>query len=255
MVHQQADKKSNNVSRFGILVDPVHIINQHNCVIIYGKNEEVAYSLFAEFSGSVVDLKDMKQINLLQNALVPESDLKIKATAKDIKELKEIFKQDIAAWQRKCIILLDKYVDIFTHHLVAEINCDSVNMNKFIEFHAKRLGYVFENINDLFWVRDLCDLHFAHKVAQIDPKAVSNMSAHEINQMNLVRDGSDESLCQFWSMMDNPWSWIRYLQYFYNYRNDSARFAMCKHLELWCYKYVPNDEVFIWLIRSILLRD
>ncbi|QEK37888.1 hypothetical protein FZC35_00615 [Candidatus Cytomitobacter indipagum] len=247
------EKRIMSSGKFNVLIDPFHIINKYNCIVIYGKHEEIAYSLFDEFSGAVVDCKEFKNFNLLQNSLIPEPDLKIKMSPKDFKE---VFKQDITQWQRKCIILLDKKpVDIPNHDLIAEINCDLVNVNKFLEFHIKRLDYKFNSIDDLFWVKNLHDLHFANKINLIDPNAVSNMSTHETNQMSLIKKNDDKSLNEFWSIMENPWSWIRYLQHFYNYRNDDAKSAMCKHLELWSHKYVPNDEIFIWLLRSILMRN
>ncbi|QEK38401.1 hypothetical protein [Candidatus Cytomitobacter primus] len=274
------------------MIDPIELINNHNCIIIYGKNEELTYSFFDEFSGSIIDVKELESINLLQTSLLPESNLKIKIAPKD---LKKIFVQNINRWNRKCIFLLDKipgpndiknamiHADKLNHanklnnidkldnthgkannsangiskmeKLTAEINCDFIDLPKFIEFHSKRLSYNFRNMNDLFWVKNLQDLHFAYKIHQIDQDAVSNMSEHMLDQTSLFRKGDEESLNKFWSIMDNPWSWSRYMQYFYQYKGENILVAMCKHLDLWAHKYTPNDEVFIWLLRSIFINS
>ncbi len=234
--------------KFDTLVDPIDLINNYNCIFIYGL-EELAYSFFNEFDGVIVESNDLSNINFLQTSLIPEPNIKVKIDAKNIKN---ILKQDIQRWNRKCIILTSKEVN---DNKVAEINCDIFNVKNFLMFHTKRLGYSFDNMEDLLWVKDLSDLHFAYKISQIDKSCMKNLSSQEINQTNLLKKNNKESLEKLWQLMENPWSWIRYMQFFYKYRNNNVLVAMYKHLELWAHKHAPNDEVLIWLCRSIMLRD
>ncbi len=234
--------------KFNTLVDISELLNKYNCIVIYGKDASLAYSFFCEFAGTVVEYNELDLMRFLQTSLIPEPNIKVKVTTNG---MKTIVKQDIKNWQRACIILTDKPTG---DDRIAEIECDSINIKKFLEFHTKRLGYSFENMDDLFWVQNLQDLHFAHKVTQIDPASVKNLFQKDKDQMSLLKKGDKDSLQELWKVMDNPWSWVRYMQLFYSYRNESILGASYKHLELWAHKYVPNDEVFIWLCHSIMIR-
>ncbi|USO00760.1 MAG: hypothetical protein H6845_00275 [Alphaproteobacteria bacterium] len=237
---------------FDSLVDPGKLIQEYRCIAVFGKNDNVARSMFDEFSGVRVEFKELERINLLQQSLIPERDIKVTATVKEFEKFMKENAENSSKWGRCVIFLLDSNVTS-KYKNVAFIGCNFVNMSKFINFHKERLGYDLCN-DDLIWVEDLYDLHFANKVSKIDQNAVKLMGSVSVDQMDLLKKGDKASAYALWKILDNPWPFMKQAKYVYKYKHKDISASLMDHLDMWARRYTPNDEVLIWLIGSILMR-